>query len=128
MSIRWHSWEGTRRILRGSDGSRVTAWTIVPVAPFKGGADTEFEVQSYLDAMTDRARGLAPEFPGDPPYMAGWRGDPSYARGIIDAVTGVALAHPENEQYVAGYTYQPRPKGHGGGNRATPRTYSGPRF
>ena len=38
----------------------------MPVAPFKGGADTEFEVQAYLDAMTDRARGLAPEFPGDP--------------------------------------------------------------
>ncbi len=57
-----------------------------------------------------------------------WIGKVTYARGIIDAVTGVPLAHPDNAQYVAGYTYQPRPKGHGGGNRATPRTYSGPRF
>lgn len=127
MVTRWHAWQGTRSILRGSDGRRVTAWTIVPVAPFKGGADTEFEVQAYLDAMTDRARGLAPEFPGDPQYMAGWRGDPSYARGIIDAVQG-GPPESRNEQYLAGYNYQPRPRGHGGGNKATPRTYSGPRF
>lgn len=129
MSIRWRAWEGSRSAVSACDGKKVAVWTIVAVGYVKGGPETESEVAGYLSAVADRARGeVSPEFPRDPAYMAGWIGKVTYERGIIDAVTGVPLAHPENAQYVAGYNYQPRPKGHGGGNRATPRTYSGPRF
>ena len=130
MSIRWHAWEGTRSIMTAIGGARFAAWTIVPIGYVKGGEDTEHEVISYLHAGKDRARGeRTPEFPADPAYMAGWNSDATYARGIIDAVTGVPLAHPDNPAYVAGYTYQPRPTGPKSRwrNRATPRTYSGPR-
>ena len=130
MSIRWHAWEGTRSIMTAIGGAKFDAWTIVAVGYAKGGDEVEDEVDGYLSGANDRARGeVKPEFPGDSQYMAGWRGDATYARGIIDAVTGVPLAHPDNPAYVAGYTYQPRPTGPKSRwrNRATPRTYSGPR-
>lgn len=118
-------------MVRGARGKKVVTWIIIPVAPFKGGSDTEFEVAAYCDGMNDRSRGeprpmLTSDDNENTDYMAGWNGDVTYARGIIDAVTGVPLAHPGNPAYVAGYTYQPRPKSKWR-NRATPRTYSGPR-
>ena len=129
MSIRWHAWEGTRSIMTAIGGARFAAWTIVPIGYVKGGEDTEHEVISYLHAGKDRARGERTPESADPAYMAGWNSEVTYARGIIDAVTGVPLAHPDNPAYVAGYTYQPRPTGPKSRwrNRATPRTYSGPR-
>lgn len=122
--VRWNAWEGVQYRL----GSDKTYWVIYPWRPFVGGAETEQEVALYLDGMLDKQRGLKPEFSATD-YMAGYRGDATYARGVIDAVIGNAPCS-ERPSYVAGYTYQPRAKRKpsGSGGRSGGGNYGGPRF
>lgn len=102
-SVRWKAWEGSQYRSEGR-----SFWVICPFRPYIGGSETEAQVESYLSGADDKQRGLRPEF-NYADYMAGYRGDPTYAKGVIDAVTGAPRCS-ENPSYVAGYTYQPRPK------------------
>ncbi len=67
MGIRWKAWEGSRSAVSACDGKKIAVWTIVAIGYVKGGPETEAEVEGYLSAVADRARGaVSPEFPAEP--------------------------------------------------------------